>query len=258
VIAGYPHFLGLAHRLQWDADAIDLCGDAAAWPRLDPEVRGRLLELIAGFCVGEAAVATHLAPFALAGGDPDTAACFRAQERDELRHARFFDRVAARVAGIDGSTPAERTGSLRSLLAPAYVELFERRLAAVAHGLAAGEESLGEAVGLYHMVLEGVVFTAGQLALLALASEDSGLHGLRLGVELVLRDERWHVGFGTRCLADAGAPRSLPERILREGNEAAGAWTRAAGDEVRARVRDTHRRRVAAIGRPQPRPARMP
>ena len=55
------------------------------------------------------------------------------------------------------------------------------------------------------MILEGVVFTAGQLALLDLL--DDRLPGLQRGTELVLRDERWHVGFGARCLADSTTTR---------------------------------------------------
>ena len=79
-----------------------------------------------------------------------------------------------------------------------------------------------EAVGVYHMVLEGVVFTAGQLALLELV--DDRLPGLRAGTELVLRDERWHVGFGTRCLLDAGLDADAEAAILEEGERAAAVW----------------------------------
>ena len=64
-----------------------------------------------------------------------------------------------------------------------------------------------EAVGLYHMVLEGVVFTAGQYALLEILDKDR-LPGLYEGMELVLRDEKWHIGFGTRCLQRRAALRS--------------------------------------------------
>jgi ribonucleoside-diphosphate reductase beta chain len=253
VIAGYPHFLGLASRLQWDAETIDLDADAAAWPGLDPDLRARLLALIAGFCVGERAVATDLAPFAAAAADPAMAACFRAQERDEQRHARFFDRLAAEVVGIDGETPAERQAGLRGLLAPEYLQLFERRLPAVARDLAAGEGTLPEAVGLYHMVLEGVVFAVGQFAIRALVDHASDLPGLREGVGLVLRDERWHVGFGTRCLKDADVTPSLGARILRDGQEAAEAWTGVVADRLAGRVREMHRRRLSAIGLVPPR-----
>jgi ribonucleoside-diphosphate reductase beta chain len=255
MIAGYPHFLGLASRLQWDVDALDLTADAETWPALTPAVRDRLLVLIAGFCVGEQAVASELAPFAAAADDPIMAACFQAQQRDEERHARFFQRVATEIAGIGAPTAREFWGTLRGLLGRDYLELFERRLPGTARAVAADHRSLPEAVGLYHMVLEGVVFTAGQLELLALIAEQPSLPGLRQGVELVVRDERWHVGFGTRCLADAGVPPPLARRILVEGQHAAESWTGATSRELSARVREIHRRRLTAIGAVPPRSA---
>jgi ribonucleoside-diphosphate reductase beta chain len=177
VIAGYQHFLRLASRIQWDAEAIDLSADAAAWP-----VDERITGYVAGFLVGEEGVAEHLGAFLTADG---AQAVFDVQKRDEERHARFFQRYAEAVGMADP----------RSFVSDEFAELFEVRLprAAAAAGV--------EAVGVYHMVLEGVVFTAGQYALLELV--DDRLPGLREGMELVLRDERWHVGFGTRCLADA-------------------------------------------------------
>jgi ribonucleoside-diphosphate reductase beta chain len=217
VIAGYEHFVRLAGRLQWDQAEIDLSADAA------PDAR--TAELIAGFCVGEAGVAEHLAPFALAAS-PGAARCFAAQERDEVRHARFFARAARELLpGVD----------LRSRLAPEVLELFEVRLPEAARAAA---DDLAGAVGLYHMVLEGVVFTAGQYALLERL--DDRFPGLRAGTELVLRDERWHVGFGTRCLIDAGLDEAA---ILAEGERAAALWA----PEQAERVLATLRRRVAAI-----------
>ena len=59
------------------------------------------------------------------------------------------------------------------MLSPEFLALFEVRLPVAA------SSAPGEAVGLYHMVLEGVVFTAGQLALLDLL--DDRLPGLRSG-----------------------------------------------------------------------------
>lgn len=95
-------------------------------------------------------------------------------------------------------------------------------------GLAAARRPFQDAVGLYHMLLEGVVFTAGQFSPLALVGSASGLPGLRQRVELVLRDERWQVGFWTHCLSDAGEPPALAARILRPGLEAADARAGAA------------------------------
>ena len=224
VFAGYDHFLAIAARSQWDDAAIDLRADARAWPEV---ADARLTELVAGFCVGEEGVAEHLAPFGPA------AECFAAQQRDEERHARFFARYAATVGLADP----------RAHVSPAFLELFEVRLPEAA------ARAGGEAVGLYHMVLEGVVFTAGQLALLDLL--DDRLPGLRTGAELVLRDERWHVGFGARCLADLDYDEAA---ILAEGEAAAALWAPEyagrAMDGLRSRLRAVRRQRAAT-----PRPA---
>jgi ribonucleoside-diphosphate reductase beta chain len=213
LIATYEHFLGLASRLQWDDATIDLSADAT------PDER--VAELLAGFCVGEAAVAEHLHDFF----DGPAAACFAAQRRDEERHARFFARYA-RSVGLDDP---------RAHISEQFIELFEQRLPEAA------ARAGSEAVGVYHMVLEGVVFTAGQLALLDIL--DDQRPGLRQGTELVLRDERWHVGFGTRCLLDAGLSASAETMILQEGARAAALWAPEQADRVMA----TLHRRLKAV-----------
>jgi ribonucleoside-diphosphate reductase beta chain len=219
VIAGYKHFLRLAERAQWDEADIDLTADAVAWPVV---ADARLTELVAGFCVGESGVAEHLEAFFT---DAYAKEVFDVQKRDEERHARFFDTYARTV----------KLGDPREHVSAAFLELFERRLpeAAACSGV--------EAVGLYHMVLEGVVFTAGQYALLELL--DDRLPGLRAAMELVLRDERWHVGFGTRCLADAELSEATIQQILDEGERAAAVWA----PEQAERVVNTLRRRMAAV-----------
>ena len=92
--ARYDTFVILAETLQWDEAAIDFAPDRAAWPTLGDTENARLLGLIAGFCIAESAVSGHLDAFQAAAADDSVAACFRAQARDEHRHARFFDRVA--------------------------------------------------------------------------------------------------------------------------------------------------------------------
>jgi ribonucleoside-diphosphate reductase beta chain len=219
VIAGYKHFLRLAERAQWDEADIDLSADAAAWPSVADD---RLTQLVAGFCVGESGVAEHLGTFFT---DDYAKEVFDVQRRDEERHARFFDRYAHTV----------NLGDPRTQLSADFLDLFDRRLPAAA------AQSGVEAVGLYHMILEGVVFTAGQYALLELV--DDRLPGLKRGMELVLRDERWHVGFGTRCLADAEVPEATIQAILDEGERAAAVWA----PEQAERVVNTLRRRMAAV-----------
>jgi ribonucleoside-diphosphate reductase beta chain len=194
-------------------------------------------------------VAEHLAPFGAAAADPVAARCFAAQGRDEHRHSAFFDRVARDVVRVPGPTPAARRNAMRGLLDPAFLDLFDRRLPAIANGLARGEGDLERAVGLYHMVLEGVVFTAGQLALLDALEDHPELPGLHDGVGRVLRDERWHVGFGGRCLQDTGlAPDDVAE-VLREGEDAAHSWVDATGGEHAGRVVAMLHRRMSAVSR---------
>jgi ribonucleoside-diphosphate reductase beta chain len=247
-LAGYSYFLDVAAKVQWDEAALDLGADARAWPSLPNCDQTKVLRLVAGFCVAEASVASELEPFDAAATDPRAAACFRAQARDEARHARFFDRVAAEVAGVPGTTPEERRAVMRTLLPRPFVELFEVRLPAMARDLANGIEGLRAAVGLYHMVLEGVVLIGGQFALLDLLDRVAVLPTVREGVALVHRDERWHIGFGARCLQDLHIEPEATARLLAEGQAAATAWGDIVGDEYAQRVATLHRRRLRATG----------
>jgi ribonucleoside-diphosphate reductase beta chain len=90
------------------------------------------------------------------------------------------------------------------------------------------------------------VFTAGQLAMLELL-EHQPLPGLRRALELILRDERWHIGFGTSMLAAAG--RVLPAEAIDAAEQAIDAWGDAVPDGVRDGVLSLHRRRLRAAGR---------
>jgi ribonucleoside-diphosphate reductase beta chain len=248
----YDSFVILAETLQWDEAAIDFAPDKEAWPALDDTENARVLGLIAGFCIAESAVSGHLGSFQAAASDDSVAACFRAQARDEHRHARFFDRVAAEVAAVPGADIAGRQDVLRTLVSPELVALFEERLPATAVRLAEDREGLTAAVGLYHMVLEGVVLLAGQNAMLdtldTLDRLSAGLPGVRLGVELVLRDERWHIGFGTRLVRGAGLGHDEVEALLTLGQAAATAWGGLVSPEAAERAVRIHRSRLRAVG----------
>lgn len=244
----YDTFVILAETLQWDDAAIDFAPDKEAWPALDGPENARLLGLIAGFCIAESAVSGHLSSFQSAASDNSVAACFRAQARDEHRHARFFDRVAAEVAAIPGADTAARQNVLRTLVSPELVALFEERLPATAVRLAEGREGLTAAVGLYHMVLEGVVLLAGQNAMLdTLDRLSTRLPGVRRGVELVLRDERWHIGFGTRLVRGAGLGHDEVEALLTLGQAAVGAWGGLVSADAAERAVRIHRSRLRGV-----------
>ena len=165
---------------------------------------------------------------------------FTLQRRDEHRHARLFDRIAAELLGLPGETPAERRAAAREYAPPAILELFEEQLPTMTAELAAGESGLGEGVSLYHMLLEGVVFNAGTNALLYDLA-DGALPGVREGVERVERDERWHVGFGLRCLIETEPSKDVLDDLLERAEEAAAAW----GDAVPAATREQSAHKVA-------------
>jgi ribonucleoside-diphosphate reductase beta chain len=172
---------------------------------------------------------------------------FFLQRRDEDRHALFFDRVAAEVLGLGGETPADRLAAAREHVPPAFLQLFEEHLPAVAAELAAGHTGILDGVRLYHMVLEGAVFTAGQRALLDDLADDA-LPGIRKGVENVERDERWHVGFGVRCLTEAKDPEVLLDHVLSRATEAAAAWGEAVPEATREYAVNLCRRRLSIAG----------
>ena len=241
----WPSFFSrVVARLQWDANAIDLAPDAAAWPGLADERRERLTALLAGFRVAEDAVAEHLEPFGPAANNSLVAWVLFLQRRDEQRHAVIFDRIAAEVLRLPGDTPEDRREAARRHAPAGVLELFEERLPAMAAELAAGATGVDAAIGLYHMVLEGIVLSAGQHALLA-DLDDGALPGVREGVHRVELDERWHIGFGLRCLADARPSPEVVEQILTDAEEAARAWGEAVPEEIRAEVAPTARRRLS-------------
>jgi len=249
MITGYNHFAQLAESLQWDETDIDCSVDREAWPQLTNAENAQLLGLIAGFVIAETSVSGQLAAYQAAASDDSMEKVFRAQARDEARHARFFDLVSAEVACVPGADPAARRDALRSHVSTELVDLFEERLPATAQRLAEDHEGLTAAVGLYHMVIEGVVLLAGQHAMLdALEGLSVGLRGVRKGMELVLRDERWHIGFGARIVQSAAIGREEADALLEQGETAAKVW----GDLITTEAIETavrqHRRRLKAAG----------
>ena len=70
---------------------------------------------------------------------------------------------------------------------------------------------------------------------------DGALPGVREGVERVERDERWHVGFGLRCLIETQPSQERIDDLVARGAAAAAAW----GDAVPAAIRERSARTCA-------------
>jgi ribonucleoside-diphosphate reductase beta chain len=240
----YSDFPAVARRSRWDADAIGLTVDAEIWGQLEPGDAEPIAGLLAGFLLGERAVADDIRPFRAQAPSDVIAACFALQTLDEERHRRFFERVHADVLGEDVDT------ALRCAIGrvpPAFTVLFEAELGNAAARLAEDAGALVPAVALYHGLLEGVVFLAGQEELLARLAEPGLLPGVAEGVRRVQRDERWHVAFGARMLADARAPLDADDFVA-EGRRALDAWGPLVSREVGETTLAALRRRLRAAG----------
>jgi ribonucleoside-diphosphate reductase beta chain len=241
----WPSFFSrVVARLQWDANGIDFGPDAQAWPELADERRERLTTLFAGFRVAEDAVAEELMPFGEAANNSLVAWVMFLQRRDEHRHALLFDRIAAEVLKLPGDTKDERRDAARELAPAGVLELFEERLPAMSAELGEGRTRLSEGIGLYHMILEGIVLSAGQRALLD-DLQDGALPGVREGVGRVELDERWHIGFGLRCLIDARPSPDVIDSMLAQAEEAVAAWGDAVPIQVRDSIAPSCRRRLS-------------
>lgn len=245
----YEALLAISARGAWEPAAFDLAADRDRLDALPGPVRDRLRGLLAGFVVGEEAVAEHLAPFHGAAADPGLAACLRAQVVEEERHAvaarRAWDALGADGRPADTRRPAAARRHDPAAVAPApLVALFRERLPAVA---AEARADLTGAVALYHGLLEGVVFLAGQRAVRALADawELPALAGTFGRIE---RDERWHVALGARVLVDAQDGAAVAARLPVQARAAADAWGPLVDEAVRDDVVRGVTRRLQAVG----------
>jgi ribonucleoside-diphosphate reductase beta chain len=245
----WPNFFSrVVAKLQWDEQGIDLTQDAEAFQALPDERREKLTKILAGFRVADDAVSTNLEPFGPAANNSLIAWVVFLQKRDEKRHARFFDRVAAEVLGLPGETHEERTAAAREIAPPGIVDLFHEQLPAMSAAMEEGRADLSDGMALYHMTLEGMVLSAGQRALLE-DLDDGAMPGVREGVYHVELDERWHIGFGLRCLIDRKPSADLINAIMDRAEECSAAWGDALPDHIRQSVVPMARRRLSYVTR---------
>jgi len=244
----WPNFFSrLVAKLQWDAHGIPLTKDAEAWEALPDARREKLTKLLCGFRVADDAVSKNLTPFGPAAKNSLIAWVVFLQRRDEERHANWFDRVSNEVLGL-GEEREDRLAAARELAPPGIVDLFDNQLPAMSAEMESGKLGLSDGISLYHMTLEGMVLAAGQKALLE-ELDDGVMPGVRQGVYHVELDERWHIGFGLRCLIDRKPGPDLIEGIMDRAEESAEAWGDALPDHIREAIVPMARRRLAYVTR---------
>ncbi|MFL5274083.1 MAG: hypothetical protein ACJ79E_18645, partial [Anaeromyxobacteraceae bacterium] len=146
----WPNFFSrVVAKLQWDEQSIDLAPDAEAFRAMPDERRERLTKILAGFRVADDAVSLNLEPFGPAANNSLIAWVVFLQKRDEKRHARFFDRVAAEVLGLPGEAPEDRLAAAREIAPPGIIDLFEEQLPAMAAAIEAGDADINDGMSLY-------------------------------------------------------------------------------------------------------------
>jgi ribonucleoside-diphosphate reductase beta chain len=208
----------LARRRRWDPNTIDLRRDRAEWEALPRAHRERLTWYIASFFVGEERVTNELGPLLAAHESAAEAAFLASQQADELRHARYFDRIYEQVLGIDGGFD-EHLARARGELGAPLGALIDERLSRVSRRLQAEPtDSVAKVdfVTVYHMVIEGVLAVTGQQLLLEFLERRDLLAGTRAGLRLVARDERRHVAYGVWFLQQKAVEPGLRERIAEQ------------------------------------------
>jgi ribonucleoside-diphosphate reductase beta chain len=73
--------------------------------------------------------------------------------------------------------------------------------------------------------------------------------GVREGVYHVELDERWHIGFGLRCLIDRKPSPELLEEIMGRADECAAAWGDVLPEHIRESIVPMARRRLAYVSK---------
>lgn len=237
-----------AKRHFWDPAEIDFSKDAEDWSKLDTQQQFGVAALARGFMVGEEAVTLDILPFVRAVADEG-----RTEETmfltsfvfEEAKHVEFFRRWFDAI-GFDPKIfddiyrQAQRQGRIATRL------LFSEELPRVMRRLDddRSPEALLDATLTYNQFVEGVMAIAGYRVWGRIFGDQGILPGLEKGLQLVQRDERRHIAYGTyvprRIIAENPGLWPLVERRFEELRSIAlpdpKTIERAAGDEAQGRM----------------------
>ena len=180
-------------QLAWDPADIDFTQDAKDWAGLPEDMRLTVARLATTFMAGEEAVTLDIVPLIRAVADEG-----RAEETlflttflgDEAKHAEFFRRWFDAV-GWDQP--------LDDLLTPAQRKIFDEELPAAMGRLDTDRspEAFLNAALTYNHFVEGVLAMTGYWAWSRIFQAQDVFPGMKAGIELVQRDERRHLAYGT-------------------------------------------------------------
>jgi ribonucleoside-diphosphate reductase beta chain len=229
-LLGYKQLYELWERQQWRTQDIDFEQDRADWASFPEQERFQRMYGLSSFFVGEQKVTDELGPMIYAAPTEDMKIFLSTQIADESRHVRFFDRFYAEVGVLQADSLSGRLEETSAHLNPAFSELFDQMLGSRTRRLQeepGDQETLVEAITLYHMIIEGMLALTGQHFIIDYNEREGTLPGFVKGFNLIARDEHRHVAFGARFLRDKASedPRFAQaiQRTLEEALPAADA-----------------------------------
>jgi ribonucleoside-diphosphate reductase beta chain len=180
-------------QLAWDPADIDFTQDALDWAGLNDGMRLTVARLATTFMAGEEAVTLDIVPLIRAVSDSG-----RTEETlflttflgDEAKHAEFF---RAWFDAVGWTEP------LDGLLTDAQRQIFDVELPRAMGRLDTDRSPAAflDAALTYNHFVEGVLAMTGYWAWNRIFQAQAVFPGMRRGIELVQRDERRHLAYGT-------------------------------------------------------------
>lgn len=205
-----------AKRLAWDPADIDFAVDRTDWLGQEERLRRGITRLATTFMIGEEAVTLDIVPLLRAVSDSG-----RMEETmflttflaDEAKHAELF-RTWFDAIG--------ESGPFDEYLTPAHEQIFDTDLPRAMARLDGDRspEAFLDASLTYNHFVEGVLAMTGYWAWHRIFSMLGLFPGMRKGIELVQRDERRHLAYGTylcrRIVAEHPETWSFVEKRMEE------------------------------------------
>jgi ribonucleotide reductase beta subunit family protein with ferritin-like domain len=203
-VISYDDLYSRWEKGNWSATAIDFSEDARQWREVFTEFeREAALWNYALFFWGEDAVADGLSPYIDAAPREEQKYFLATQQVDEARHAVFFSRFMAEVAGIEGAGHGGRLAAIEPRLTWGFRKTFEcLDKMCVELRRRPTRTNLAAAITLYHLVIEATLAQPGQHFITSYLERRELLPGFREGMENVALDEQRHIGFGVKLLSD--------------------------------------------------------
>ena len=182
-----------AKQLAWDPADIDYSKEAEDWASREKGMRRLVARLGTTFMVGEEAVTLDIVPLLRAIADEgriEEAMFLTTFLGDEAKHAEFFRTWFDTVGAPD---------DLDTLLTDAQRRVFDDELPRAMGRLDddRSPEAFLDASLTYNHFVEGVLAMTGYWAWDRMFAMQDVFPGMRAGLEMVQRDERRHLAYGT-------------------------------------------------------------